>query len=202
MVAHESMPENLVESLLGGREIRDEQFLSLMELLTGEAPRPLWVHDRAIRWSVVFSPERPLRLVFQNNRVQFALAVSETVRAKERLAVPAVASATFVVIPTPDGPVFQRQGDLTVELGEHRLSTAQADELSRFLAHKFGALLPAELQFDGLAAPAGGFGDRIRQLQTYQVRFREGWAMVSYKLQPSAKSAGKILVSAPAQATP
>jgi hypothetical protein len=192
---HESMLENLLERLLGGRELHGQKILQLMELLTGESPRALWVHDRAERWSLRLSPERPFRFAFQDGELRIALSLAETVRGERRLTAPAVASAAFHVSPTVDGPVFRRLGDVKLTLDDSQLNPAEAASLRKFLTRKFDAILPAELHFDGLAAPAGGFGDRIRALQPQLLKFADGWAIVSYRLYAAQSDA--TLVSLP-----
>jgi hypothetical protein len=179
---HESFFENFFEGVYAGREIKDTQFLYMMELLTGESPRPLWVHEREPRWSVIMDDTRPLRARCRNGQLQLTLAVKETLRGSQRFDTPAHMTAVFEVAPSSDGPVFHRKGQVQVEFPEREELSANADELRAFLGRKFSAIMPAELYFDGLAAPAGGFGDKLNQLQFQQASFESGWATIRYQL--------------------
>lgn len=187
MAGHESMFENMFEGIFAGREIEDKRFLYLMELLTGEAPRALWVHDREPRWSVIMAEERPLRLRMREEQLRVTLAIAETVRGAERYEMPALVTGVFTAAATSDGPVFRRQGDLVVEFPEREKHSANAEELRSFLTRKFAALMPEELYFDGLSAPAGGFGDKLNQLTAREISFQSGWATIRYQLDMSKK---------------
>lgn len=187
LAGHESMPENMLESLFGGREIRDTQFLYMHELMTGEAPRALWVHDREPRWSVIVSELRPLRLRFRDGRMQLTMAIDRTLRGDDSFDTPAHVSATFVVDATEDGPVIRRQGNISVEFPDSQTPSDDREQLRSFLTRKFNAVMPAELHFDGLTAPAGGFGDKLNQLRLQGVDFQQGWATIRYQLDPTRK---------------
>jgi hypothetical protein len=185
---HESFFENMLDGLFAGREIKDERFLYLLNLLTGEAPRPLWVHDREPRWSVIMADERPLRFQFRDGYMRLTLATQETLRGDERFPMPALISANFNITATDGGPSFQRRGDIEIEFPEREKDSAHAEQLRSFLARKFDAVMPAQLYFDGLAAPAGGFGDKINALRFQEFRFKDGWATWNYVIQDNAKA--------------
>lgn len=202
LAGHESMPENMLESLFGGREIRDTQFLYMHELMTGEAPRALWVHDREPRWSVVVSELRPLRLRFRDGHMQLTMAIDKTLRGNDSFATPAHVSATFIVDATEDGPVIRRQGNISVEFPDSETPSDDRERLRNFLTRKFNAVLPAELHFDGLTAPAGGFGDKLNQLRLQGVDFRQGWATIRYQLDPTRKPKQELVSTSSLGARP
>jgi hypothetical protein len=158
-----------------------------MELLTGESPRPLWVHEREPRWSVIMQDVRPLRVRCRSGELLVTLAVEETLRGEQRWDMPALITAKYHVDATPEGPVFRRLGDVQIEFPEREKHSEDAEKVRAFLARKFGAVMPAELYFDGLAAPAGGFGDKLNQLQLQQVSFQSGWATLRYQLDLTKK---------------
>lgn len=187
MSGHESMFENMFEGIFAGREIRDERFLYIHELMTGEAPRPLWVHAREPRWSVVMASERPLRLRLREGQMRMTLAVAETRRGDQHYVMPALITAVFTAEATSDGPVFHRHGELEIEFPNREKYSATAEDLRAFLSRKFSAVMPAELYFDGLSAPAGGFGDKLNQLTAREIQFQSGWATIRYQLDMSKK---------------
>jgi hypothetical protein len=197
MTGHESMFENTFEGIFAGREIEDTKFLYLMELLTGESPRPLWVHEREPRWSTIMYDERPLRVRFRDQELLVTFAVKETRRGEDRLDMPALITARYTASATPEGPVFTRIGEVGVEFPDREKQSARAEELRTFLTRKFNAVMLADLHFDGLAAPAGGFGDKLNRLQIREVGFAGGWALLRYEL--NLAPATTTLVSAPSK---
>jgi hypothetical protein len=214
LCVHDSILEQVVGKLLGGKEIADDEVLHIVELLTGSAPRHLWVHDRAERWSVVLAPTQPLRISFRDGAMHVVVEVRETYRGTKHLVAPVRASASFEAKPTVDGLVLVRRGDVKVEVmaaapvsidgdakGKVRSAPVPAtpiDEqeiasLHTFLSRKFGAIFPEEFHFDALAPPSGGFGEKFRQVPPRNVSFENGWFAIDYEIKGAAAT-GKSLV--------
>jgi hypothetical protein len=182
---HESMINNFCESALGGRQVRDEAFLTLMNTMTGSQPRALWVHDRAERWSVTFAARRPVVAQFQDDRIRLTLRLDGLTRGAEHFAHPLEITAQFEPTSTREGPALLRDGDVAVTFGE---SLAPADEARQrqFLLRKFNAVLPPELHFYGLVPPAGGQIGRLRALTLEQFAAQDGWFTLAYEMKAAA----------------
>lgn len=178
---HESMINNLCESMLGGRTIHDEAWLETMHLLLGERPRQLWVHDRAERWAVVFSKEQPLRAHCQNDRFGFTLRLAEVQRGDQTLRGPMEIEVRFVPQIDRDGPWLARDGELTIRVPSD-IDPQTETSLRTFLTRKFGAVFPPELHFYGLMPPAGGTMGKLCQLRPAEFRANGGWLSVAYEL--------------------
>jgi hypothetical protein len=178
---HESMINNLCEALLGGRTAQDRGWLELMNLLTGTSPRPLWVHDRAERWSVTFAAERPLVVQLDGERVLFTLRFDRLTRGSHQLQYPIEVEARFILTTSHDGPALAREGDLAIRFAS---GTEQDEEPSAraFLAKKFAAVLPPRLGFEGLVPPAGGTIGKLRQLDLAEFQSHDGWLTLGYQL--------------------
>jgi len=180
---HESLINNLSESLLGGRTIEDETWLEMMHLLLGTPPRALWVHDRAERWSVTFAKERPVVAHFANDRIGFTLRLARIRRGTQPLDRAIEIEAQFIPQITRDGPRLVRDGDLAIRFNEP-LVPPEEPSLVTFLTRKFGAVFPPEISFAGITPPAGGTIGRLRQLQTAEFRSAVGWLTLAYELAP------------------
>ena len=176
--AHHSLLNNLSESLLGGKTIEDQIWHDMLQILLGTPPRPLWIHDRAERWSVTLARQRPLDVRFESDRVHAVLRLARVTRGAEQLEVPVEIEASFAPQITRDGPLLVRDGDLTIRCDD--------PDLHKFLRRKFGAILPPELAFSGLAPPAGGTLGKLRQLKLVEFRSAGGWLSVGYQLTPAA----------------
>jgi hypothetical protein len=178
---HESMINNLCESLLAGRIIHDEEWLEMMHLLLGERPRPLWVHDRAERWAVIFANERPLTVMFQEDRLAFVLHLDEVQRGTEMLHQGVEIAARFVPQIDQDGPWLLRDGDLEIRFTS-RIDQEREALLRHFLVRKFDAVFPTVLHFYGLMPPAGGSMGKLCQLKPAEFQSDGGWLRLGYEL--------------------
>jgi hypothetical protein len=181
---HESMLDNLAETLLGGRTARDEIWHDVINVITGRAPRQLWVHDRSERWSVTFSRKRPLRTQFDDDRMGILLRLERVERGARTLEHPVEIEARFTPHITPDGPGLVREGDLEIRLADG-IDPELAYDWQNFLRRKLGAVLAEEIYFDGLVPPAGGTLGKLRELDLVVFSTRDGWLTVAYQWVPA-----------------
>ncbi|MDH3718352.1 MAG: hypothetical protein OES79_09555, partial [Planctomycetota bacterium] len=65
---HASFFENFAELALADKSIADTQWLNFMSILTGDQPRPLWVHDRSKSWSFTFADRHPILVVLDGGQ--------------------------------------------------------------------------------------------------------------------------------------
>lgn len=179
--AHESLVNNFCESALGGATIADRDWMELMNLLTGAAPRHLWVHDRAERWSVAFARQRPVLVRFAEDRIGLTFRLESVTRGASRSELPVEIEARFVPQITVDGPAFRRDGDVQVRF-ERETNSPEERQARSLLEAKFAAVLPAELHLNGLVPPAGGSLGKLRQLELAEFRSTGGWLTLGYKL--------------------
>jgi hypothetical protein len=153
----------------------------MMQLLTGTPPRPLWVHDRAERWSVRFARQRPVIAKLQDDRLGLTFRLIEVKRGENLFQQPIEIEARFIPQIKRDGPTLIRDGDLIVRFtGQVGPETEAA--LRPFLVRRFGAVFPPELGFTGLVPPEGGTLGRLRLLQTAEFASNKGWLTVAYEL--------------------
>jgi hypothetical protein len=184
---HESMINNLGESMLGGRQIKDQAWLDLMNLLTGAQPRHLWVHDRGERWSVTMAQTRPVITEFRQDRLGISLRLAALTRGDKETARDVEVEARFTLETNEDGPALVREGDVEIRFAGP--TDAAQDENRAFLARKFGAVFPQELHFNGLVPPAGGSLGRLRALDLKRFASADGWITVGYQLQSTERLA-------------
>jgi hypothetical protein len=177
---HESMFNNLCESLLGGRAVKDQAWLDMMHLILGNPPRPLWVHDRAERWSVTFDKDRPVIARFEDNRIGVTLRLMGVTRGEREYRQPAEIQVTLVPHITRDGPALIREGDVVVRVSDDGVSDGKL--LENFLHRKFGAVFLPEVYFYGLMPPTGGSLAKLRRLHTAEFNASRGWLTVAYEL--------------------
>ncbi len=181
IAAHESMIDNFCESMLGGMTVKDKAWLSLMNLLTGTEPRALWVHDRALPWSVTFAKQRPVEVEFQDDRLTFKLRFARIKHGEQVFNEPVEVVARLVTEIAREGPALAREGDVTIRIASE-LPEEEVAPWRALLARKFDAVFPADLHFDGLVPPAGGTLGRLRKLTLVEFGADDGWATLAYQL--------------------
>ena len=189
---HESCLNRICEFVLGEKELHDTAFLNMMEFLTGNSPRPLWVHDRTDRWSVIVAKQNPLTTTFANDRLTITIRIASCSRGEERLIRPLAVVATFHSEITPDGPHFIREGKVAVHFSDTDAATSQEEDFRQFIQHKFSGLFQPEIYFDGLAPPVGGSLSKLRQLELRELSFRDGWAVIAYQLPPENTQVAQV----------
>lgn len=178
---HESMINNLAESLLGGQTAEDLVWHDVMQVITGRAARPLWVHDRSERWSVTFASERPVLARFDGGRIGVTLRLDKVTRGQRQFEHPVAIEATFLPEVTDEGPAMIREGELQIRFAEG-IEPESAHDWQVFLARKFGAILLDEIHFDGLVPPSGGTIGKLRELDLVEFTSARGWLTVAYQL--------------------
>jgi hypothetical protein len=185
---HESFFNNVASDLLAGQTVRDRAWLELMNLVTGRPPRALWVHDRSTPWSVTFAEQLPLSTRMVEGQIGIVMRFSSVRWGDETWTTPIRVEAIFEPRATRDGPALIRTGDLEVyvEAPESSDNTTSATRLRRMLSRRFGAVLPAELYFDGLVPPTGGGLAKLRSLAVRDFYTEKGWLVIGYELDPHA----------------
>jgi hypothetical protein len=183
--AHESMIANLSECVLGGATIDDETWLEMVKLLTGDPPRPLWVHDRSERWSVTLADERPLEPRFSDDEVGFTLRVNQVTRGGEVFKHAVEIEVSFVPQCTRDGPELVRDGEVAVRFAKPQ-GTEEQEETREFLIRKFSAVFPSKMHFAGITPPDGGMIGKLNSLELAEFKSARGWLTLGYQLKPGA----------------
>jgi hypothetical protein len=180
--AHESMVNNFTEVMLEGATTYDHGWAHVVELMAGSVPRPLWVHDRAERWTATFADDHPFVARFDDGRVSFTLRFKKIVHGERTYEHPVEVEVRLIPKTSErDGPVLVRNEELDIRVAPGLDSQAEA-ELRKFLDTKVGAVFPPELYFDGFSAPAGGTIGRLRQLNNVEFRSENGWLTLGYKI--------------------
>jgi hypothetical protein len=192
---HESLVNNSCETLLNGATIEDDTWRELMNVLTGSSPRPLWVHDRAERWSVTMARQRPVSVRFVDQQLAIKLRFASVTRGSRRDDEAVEIEASFIPQVTADGPAFTRQGNLGIHIAGCNLQ--KDEELRKFLARKFGAVLPEELHLSGLVPPAGASLGKLRQLELTELASDRGWLTIGYRLGSGQRIASRADANQP-----
>ncbi len=102
---------------------------------------------------------------------------------------PVTIEARFLPVITADGPAFTREGDLQIRIDG---SSHADEELEKFLARKFGAVMPPQLHLSGLVPPAGASLGKLRQLHLVELQSERGWLSIGYTLPSEQIARGNV----------
>jgi hypothetical protein len=186
IVLHEALVGDVAETLLAGTTVRDDELLSMMKLLTGSPPRPLWVHDREPRWSVTLAEAEPLSVRFSNGGVRFRLYLDRVAVDGRETAAPTVVAADYKLEISRDGPHLSRRGPVQL-LDESDRSLSQPSAAQQLVRRKFRGVFLPEIRLLGLIPPAGSNWEPLRALELKQLTSQEGWLSLGYQIAPDAE---------------
>ncbi|MCE9554033.1 MAG: hypothetical protein K8T91_11750 [Planctomycetes bacterium] len=188
VVLHEALAGDVSQSLLAGCQVRDDEFLAMMKLLVGDAPRPLWVHARQPRWSVTFAKTRPLDVHFSQGQVRFRMALDRLLIDGKEAVEPMNLEANYALSISADGPVLVRRGPVHLQ-DESGRTLAEPTAAQQFVGRKLGGVFLPEIRFLGLIPPAGSNWEPLRGLELKELTSENGWLKLSYQLVPNTHRA-------------
>jgi hypothetical protein len=179
---HESSVKSIYEIFFAGKVSPDQEMLHTVHFLTGEDPRPLRVHARTPRWSMTWADQKPLDLKLAGGTATFTVNLKALTYGEQKFTGSFSVSAEFRLDKTPHGPKLTRLGDVQLSADSDRASPADRDDALAVLTHKFSAIFPSELTFDGLTPPTGGIWDKVCALQLTQFDTHDGWVLIGYQI--------------------
>jgi hypothetical protein len=177
---HESLVNNFCETLLGGKTFKDTAWLEMMQRLTADAPKPLWVHGDSQRWSTVLSKHRPLTVEFADDRCLVTIRLQQFNRGDDQLHRPLQIRAEYQLQAAFAGPRMMRQGDLQIALNDGGEFTQSEAELLAFVRQKFEGVLLPELAFE-FALPT----EKLSSMELAEFSSHGGWLTIGYQLTRS-----------------
>jgi hypothetical protein len=179
---HESSVKSIYEIFYAGKTSSDHEMLQTVHLLTGEDPRPLRVHARTPRWSMTWADRTPLDLKLADGIGTFTVNLKSFTQGDREFSAGYSISASFRLDKTVRGPKLTRIGEVQIAADPTQYSGRDRDEAIAILEHKFSAIFPAELTFDGLTPPTGGIWDKVGALQLTHFEAEDGWMKIAYQI--------------------
>lgn len=196
IVLHEVLVGDVGRTLLSGSTVSDKEMLSLMNLLVGSHPRPLWVHAREPRWKVTFAKAEPLSVRFSDGQVRFRLTIDRVEIDGQETVESMVVAADYQLEISEDGPVLIRRGHVRV-LDEFENKLPELSIGQQFMRRKFRGVFLPKIRFLGLIPPAGSNWAPLRGLELKQLTSHNGWLTLVYEIAPDTKRAPLPIMLAP-----
>jgi len=188
---HESLVANMAEPLVQGKTFNDKQFLEVMKIMTGTAPRGLWVFDGRDRWNVTFAEKLPIQAQFANGTFRLTYQFQASTCGDDTVEAPILASALYRPEMTSDGVHLIRESTPIVAYTDSAPDTDARLRVLMQLNKRFTAFFQPEIYFDGLAPPAGGTWAKLKELKLVELNCHEGWFTIGYELNQPSKVAAQ-----------
>ena len=176
---HESSINNLLESILGGKNMSRDRLIGLVGRRSDDAAGNLQEKLGSEDWSNCFPPTKPVIFEVVDGAIKFTLVGSRFTRDGQPVPDAMRISATYGPTQTDKGWVFRRLGELEVEYVEEGPEVCETDRISILRRDKFSLLFADELAGDGFLLPEQ-FNIRER-LRLSDVRSTDAWLQISWK---------------------
>ncbi len=170
---HESMANNLSETVLGGTRVADKDFAAFLQNFIGDVPRPYRLGTHMESWSVKLDDRRPIAVGIDEGLLTISLTGIDFIRGEREIRFPVTAIAQYRPGVNRFGLNLQRVGE--VRYAKPSGEDAGAGEMLNFVKQKFGALLGDDIYFQGLVVPPGGAWDKLSRFKIHEIRAEDEW---------------------------
>lgn len=192
---HDSLVGNVGETLIGGETLTDEGLVELLEDAELEVPEELKIGPDSDPWSITFSTEQPLSIVFGTDTVTIALQGREFTRGSQRIRDLIRISATYQAVTDSNGVRLVRDGEVSVDYVQRKSLSAAMAATKAFFRNKFDALFKAEIDPRTLTLP-GRWADTGDVALTF-LQSGNGWLSLGWTQQPEAPTQDPVATREP-----
>jgi hypothetical protein len=177
---HQSLITNILDPLLGGRLLKNNELDDLARQFTKEIPASLIKEANNEPWSISMAPFHPVEIEFHEKKVRFAIRLLDVSKGDQALGQPATISAEYRIELQNNAIQLIRDGDVKIDFLGRAQRGLRASTLRSFLKTKFEDVFREQLLEQPLRPldrlPAGLPPLRIDSIETDQ-----GWIQVVLK---------------------
>lgn len=187
---HETLMNNLIEGLLGGRTVNDDSMRQAIMDLRGELPEKFQEKEDQDPWSITFAKRDPITVSLDGNGFEITIRGSRYTSGDRKYSAMNVHAAyTFAL--TAEGALFTRQGQVEIlppgfKEGEDRLSASQL-ALTKILEKKFVKVFSEEIKAEGIELP--GKWAHLGRLKPVELTSEAGWLNIAWNIEQPEKVA-------------
>ena len=176
---HHSLISNLVDPVLGGREIRNQDLAAFARQFGAKELAALQQSAEEEDWSITMAPYHPFELNFEDNEIQFILRLIRITRGDQELRDAATVTANYRLETTSDTIQLRRVKDVEIEFARSS-GSLRSVAIRSFLRDKFEAVFKEDLLPEPVSLskvwPAG-----IPKFMLDQVIADEGWLQLTLR---------------------
>lgn len=172
---HQSLPVNLLDSLLVDRVLRSKYLDNYVLQFADEVPPELLEESQKENWEVYFRSFRPVDIRFENGQITLAISTTKLI-GNRSVDKPATITAAFTPVIDGDQVKLVRDGELDIDIGG---GGTQGTALRSIVRAKFDSILKPEIPFpiDQLKEQY----PKTANLAISQIDSDQGWLQISLK---------------------
>lgn len=182
---HESLPNNLADTLLAGRTLTDDELRERLADWFGEVPEEFRLDPEEEPWSITFADEQPVTVEFRRGGFTIAIRGDRFTSGDNDYAAMNI-TARYKLNPGQQQFSATRVGELEIfppgfdPNGDQTLSARQ-QALRRLLERRLGKIFTPEMTGEGFVLPG-----RLKNAGTLPLSFadaRSGWIALGWNRQ-------------------
>ncbi|MCX7424184.1 MAG: hypothetical protein NTW96_00880 [Planctomycetia bacterium] len=186
---HESMINNSAATVLSGRTLSEEQFLSTIGDILGKVPERLLPEEGKEPWEITFASRDPFVVTFAEDGFSVSMRAVGYTRGENTYAGMNV-TARYKIEKAGDEFRAVRQGDIEVLppgfAAENRKLSAREQTLRRLLQTRFAKIFDSELAARGILELPGRWS-KVGPLRLARWTTADGWMLLAWNLPAKAK---------------
>jgi hypothetical protein len=176
---HESLLNNLAESYLAGRRLREVEIGEFIGELAGWIPAGFQPQEDQASWTISFDKVQPCVIKFDLDCLTFEIRATDMF--VDQTAYPgAIIQAQYQIDPQASGLVGKRSRRLSVDVREARDDTSplgvRQQVFRSMVRRRFDSILPVELNWQHIDLPDSWPEDR--RLKVSAVQLMNGWLTI------------------------
>lgn len=178
----QTLPNNVAQTLLGGKVVTDQQIADFLQNVIGDVPREYRLGTHLETWSAKFAQATPMQFDFTDAKIEVVLNFRTFVRGDREHEFPIAVKTTYEPVVTRFGLSLRQRSPVSYERPDEAPVADTDDEMLAFVRRKFNALLSDELYFQAFVPPPGGAFDKLSRFKLTEARSEDGWFLAGVDL--------------------
>ncbi|MDZ4849123.1 MAG: hypothetical protein SGI77_07495 [Pirellulaceae bacterium] len=171
---HQSVIMNLLDPVLGGRIVRNEDLDDFVAQAGLDPTEGLRNEVGGEKWAISMAGYHPIEVEFDDQLVRFRIRTTKLDRGDQALEQPATIEATYKVVLNDGSIQFERQGDVKIEFAGKAQRGLRAVTLRSFLKNKFDSVFKQEL-LDKPIRPTDRLPADAPRMTITDIQIDDGW---------------------------
>jgi len=171
---HQSAIMNMLDPVLGGRIIRNEDLDDFAVQAGAKPSADLSQEVRGEKWAISMASYHPLEVEFDDQLVRFRIRTTRLDRGDQALDQPATIEAIYKIVLVDGAIQFERQGDVKIDFAGKAQRGLRAVTLRSFLKNKFDSVFKPQL-LDTPFRPTDRLPANVPQMTITDIQVDDGW---------------------------
>ncbi len=171
---HQSAIMNMLDPILGGRIVRNEDLDDFAVQAGAKPSENLRKEVGGEKWAISMAGYHPLEVEFDDQLVRFRIRTTKLDRGDQALEQPATIEATYKIVLMGGAIQFERQGDVKIDFAGKAQRGLRAVTLRSFLKNKFDSVFKPQL-LETPFRPSDRLPASVPQMTITDIQVDDGW---------------------------